>query len=119
MPEMEDSRPHLELRREAPVVERRTRRGFSGGSPPDDPRRHGAMLGERLQEAREMAETDIGGYDDRRGIVAARTWQPHGPYAVRLELDHGRADASTRVCLEDLLGVMLDVTRIRCLRSMR
>lgn len=73
MPEMEDSRPHLELRREAPVVERRTRRGFSGGSPPDDPRQHGAMLGERLQAAREMAETDIGGYDARRLIKITLT----------------------------------------------
>ena len=73
MPEMEDSRPHLELRREEPVVERRPRRGFSGGSPPDDPRRHGAMLGERLQAARQNAETDVGGYDERRLIKITLT----------------------------------------------
>ena len=68
MAEMENSRPHLELRREEPVVERRPRRGFSGVSAPDDPRRHGATLGERLQAARQLAETDVGGYDERRLI---------------------------------------------------
>ena len=73
MAEMENSRPHLELRREEPVVERRSRRGFSGGSPPDDPRRHGAMLGERLQAARQGAETDVGGYDERRLIKITLT----------------------------------------------
>ena len=35
---------------------------------PDDPRGHGAALGERLQAAREAAATDIGGYDERRLI---------------------------------------------------
>ena len=64
MPDMEDSRPHLEMRREEPVVERRPRRGFSGGSPPDDPnpQRHGAMLVERLESARETAATAVGAY---------------------------------------------------------
>ena len=73
MPEMEDSRPHLELRREEPVVERRSRPAFPRVSPPDNPREHGAMLGERLQAARERAETDIGGYDERRLIKIALT----------------------------------------------
>ena len=73
MPEMEDSRPHLELRREEPVVERRPRRGFAGVAPPDDPRGHGAMLGERLESARERAETAVGGYDERRLIKITLT----------------------------------------------
>ena len=73
MAEMENSRPHLELRREEPVVERRPRRGFSGVSAPDDPRRHGATLGERLEAARQLAETDIGGYDERRLIKITLT----------------------------------------------
>ena len=65
MPDMEDSRPHLELRREEPVVDRRPRRGGGGVSPPADPEGHGAFLGERLQAARQSAEKDIGGYDER------------------------------------------------------
>ena len=73
MPDMEDSRPHLELRREEPVVERRSRRAFPSVSPPDDPRRHGSILGERLQAARQRAETDIGGYDERRLIKITLT----------------------------------------------
>ena len=73
MPEMEDSRPHLELRREEPVVERRPRRGFAGVSPLGDPRGHGAALGERPQSARRMAETDVGGYDQRRLIKITLT----------------------------------------------
>ena len=34
------SHPHLELAREEPVTERRSRRGFPSTGPPDDPRRH-------------------------------------------------------------------------------
>ena len=73
MAEMENSRPHLELRREEPVVERRSRPAFPRVSPPDDPGRHGAMLGERLQAARQNAETDVGGYDERRLIKITLT----------------------------------------------
>ena len=68
MAEIENSHPHLELGREEPVTERRPRRGPPGVPPPDDPRGHGAALGERLQAAREAAATDIGGYDERRLI---------------------------------------------------
>ncbi len=64
----EDTRPHLELAREEPITERRPRRGFSPGAPPDDPRRHGAVLGERLRTAREATASDLGGYDERRLI---------------------------------------------------
>ena len=68
MAEIENSHPHLELGREEPVTERRPRRGFPRISPPDNPRQHGAVLGQRLQAAREAAATDIGGYDERRLI---------------------------------------------------
>lgn len=73
MPEMEDSRPHLELRREEPVVERRPRGRPPVVPPPDDPRGHGAILGERLQAARAAAATDVGGYDERRLIKITLT----------------------------------------------
>ena len=73
MPEMEDSRPHLELRREEPVVERRPRGHPPVVPPPDDPRGHGAMLGDRLQAARDRAETDVGGYGERRLIKSPLT----------------------------------------------
>lgn len=64
----EDTHPHLELAREEPVTGRRSRRGFSPVAPPDDPRRHGAVLRERLRTARAAAASDFGGYDERRLI---------------------------------------------------
>ena len=64
----EDTHPHLELAREEPVTERRRRLGFNPGAPPDDPRRHGAALGDRLRTAREATASDLGGYDERRLI---------------------------------------------------
>ena len=58
--------PHLQLAREEPVTERRTRRGFSSAAQPDDPQRHATLLGERLQTARDAAAAaDVGGYDER------------------------------------------------------
>ena len=63
------SHPHLELAREEPVTERRSRPGFPSTVPPDDPRRHASVLRERLQAARVAAATeDVGGYDERRLI---------------------------------------------------
>ena len=73
MAEIENSRPHLELRREEPVVDRRSQGRPPVVQPPDDPRGHGAALGERLQAARQLAETDVGGYDERRLIKIALT----------------------------------------------
>ena len=75
MPEMEDSRLHLELRREEPVVERRSRPVFARTEPPDYPRGLGAMLGDRLQTARQRADTDIGGYDERC-LSCTMLWTP-------------------------------------------
>ena len=68
MAEPENSHPHLELRREEPVTERRPRRGFAPAEPPDDPRRHGATLVSHLRTARAAAEEDLGGYDERHLI---------------------------------------------------
>ena len=59
--------PHLQLRREKAVTERRPLRGFGSSSPPDSPRAHGEHLQERLDVVR-SAEADLGGYDDRRLI---------------------------------------------------
>ena len=73
MAEIENSRPHLELRREEPVVDRRSQGRPPVVQPPDDPRGHGAALGERLQAARQLAETDVGGYDERRLIKISLT----------------------------------------------
>ena len=68
MPGPENSHPHLELRREEPITERRPRRGFAPVKPPDDPRRHGDNLRTNLRAARAAAEKDLGGYDERRLI---------------------------------------------------
>ncbi len=68
MPEDGESHPHLRLSREDPVTQRRSRPSPSRIPTPDDPQRHGAVLGGRLQAAREAAATDLGGFDDRRLI---------------------------------------------------
>ena len=68
MAEIANSHPHLELGREEPVTGRRPPESFPPAREMDDPRSHGAHLGERLQKAREAATTDLGGYDERRLI---------------------------------------------------
>ena len=68
MPEDGESHPHLLLSREDPVTQRRSRPNPSQIPSPDDPQHHGAVLGGRLQAAREAVATDLGGYDDRRLI---------------------------------------------------
>ena len=68
MADIENSHAHLELRREEPVTERRPRTRFSRTEPPDDPRRHGEILGTRLKAARAAAGEDLGGTDERRLI---------------------------------------------------
>ena len=68
MAEPENSHPHLELRREEPVTQRRPRSGFGRTEPPENPRRHGEILGAGLRAARAAAEEDLGGYDERRLI---------------------------------------------------
>lgn len=68
MAESGNNHPHLELAREEPTTERRSRRGFGSVEPPDDPRRHGEILGDRLRTARQAAAADLGGFDERRAI---------------------------------------------------
>ena len=68
MADLENSHPHLELGREEPVTQRRPRRGFASTEPPENPRRHGEILGDGLRAARAAAEEDLGGYDERRLI---------------------------------------------------
>ena len=58
--------PHLQLRREEPLLRRRP----GGGRrpripPPNDPNAHGVRLRERLQAAREASGQSIGGFDER------------------------------------------------------
>ena len=63
--------PHLRLERELPVTERRPRQPPPPPKPPPDPNAHGAFLGTRLHAARDVATTDLGGYDERRLIRIA------------------------------------------------
>lgn len=65
---MPDSYPHLPLVRERPVNPRRARRPRIRIPEPDDWRAFGVGLRTRLQQARERAAQDIGGFDERRLI---------------------------------------------------
>ena len=57
--------PHLALQREEPTPERRSKRG--GARPvPADPVAHGRVLQGYLGQAVTQADTDIGGFDERR-----------------------------------------------------
>jgi hypothetical protein len=62
---MEESFPHLSLKREETVTEKR-----SPGRPqftvPADPLAHGRRLQESLENAKTQTNNDIGGFDDRR-----------------------------------------------------
>lgn len=62
---MEESFPHLPLRREEPVTEKRPG-GRTFFVPPADPLAHGRMLIDRLGGAIDQTDEDIGGFDDRR-----------------------------------------------------
>ena len=68
MADTDNNHPHLELRREEPVTERRPPGGYPRIEPPDDPRRHGESLRTRLRAARVAAGEDLGGVDERRLI---------------------------------------------------
>ena len=64
----ENNHPHLELRREEPVPQRRPGGGRGRIEPPDDPAAHGVTLRARFQAARQAAAQDLGGYDERHLI---------------------------------------------------
>lgn len=73
MAEAEDSHPHLELTREEPITERRTRPFGRARPEPENFRAHASSLRERLQDARLALHEEVPGYDDRRLIKITLT----------------------------------------------
>ena len=67
MAERDDSHPHLELEREEPITERRTRPFGARRAEPPDFEQHAEALRRRLQDVR-LATDDEAGYDARRLI---------------------------------------------------
>lgn len=65
MEEPETHHPHLQLEREIPAPSRRPRRVPRDFQAPDDVRKHGSRLRNRLRAVRGLAAKDLGGYDDR------------------------------------------------------
>ncbi|MDD4649539.1 MAG: S8 family peptidase, partial [Desulfoplanes sp.] len=62
---MDETYPHLRLRREERVTQKRS--GRPPRFPPrDDPAAHGRILRQSLEKAKAEADSDIGGFDDRR-----------------------------------------------------
>ncbi|MBF0347616.1 MAG: S8 family peptidase [Magnetococcales bacterium] len=62
---MAESYPHLPLRREEPIREKRPP-GFPRVKKPDDVYAHGRGLQQKLNSALEQTSSDIGGFDQRR-----------------------------------------------------
>lgn len=62
---MEETFPHLILQREAPVNEKRPKKPPRINEP-ENGRKHGRGLLEKLAKAKEQADGDVGGFDDRR-----------------------------------------------------
>ena len=89
-----EGHPHLQLERENPVPERRSRGRFRPAEPPDDPRGHAARLGARLRATREAAVEEVGGYDDRR-LVKIRLAEKVSPEDV------ARASAGVEVVSQE------------------
>ena len=62
----DNTRPHLQLRREEPIVQRRPSSNRRSGIPrPDDIAAFGGQLSESLQAARSASAESLGGYDER------------------------------------------------------
>ena len=68
MAESDNSHPHLELGREEPVTERRTRPFGAQRERPDGFESHASTLREHLRSARQAKDDEVGGYDERRLI---------------------------------------------------
>ena len=68
MAETESTHPHLQITREEPVTERRSRPAPVSPARPDDPGSHGAELRSGLRAARDAVMADLGGYDERHLI---------------------------------------------------
>jgi hypothetical protein len=62
---MEESFPHLNLQREAPVNEKRSGT-YMSPPPPSDVRGHGQGLLQKLANAKQQADGDVGGFDGRK-----------------------------------------------------
>lgn len=62
---MDESFPHLPLQREAPIRDKRPGT-YHPPDPPHDVRGHGRHLQQQLGAAREQADNNIGGFDERR-----------------------------------------------------
>lgn len=62
---MDESFPHLPLQREAPVRDKRPGT-YHPPAPPQDVCGHGRYLQQQLETAREQADSNIGGFDERR-----------------------------------------------------
>lgn len=62
---MEQSYPHLMIKREDLVNEKRVG-SVHIPAPPDDPAAHACSLGNRLKQAMQQTDADLGGFDDRR-----------------------------------------------------
>ena len=62
---MEETFPHLVLRRESQIREKRPRT-YRPPPPPSDIQGHGRGLLQKLSAAKEQAAEDVGGFDDRR-----------------------------------------------------
>ena len=68
MAESDNSHPHLELGREQPVTELRSRPFGATREKPPNFQEHARTLEERLQQAQEVAKQEVGGFDERRLI---------------------------------------------------
>ena len=68
MAESDNSHPHLELGREQPVTELRSRPFGATRKKPPNFQEHARTLEERLQQAQEVAKQEVGGFDERRLI---------------------------------------------------
>lgn len=62
---MEETFPHLNIQREAPINEKRSGR-YMPPPPPADIRGHGRGLLNKLDKARKEANEDVGGFDERK-----------------------------------------------------
>ena len=68
MAENQNNHPHLELVREEPITERRSRPFGPTRTAPDNFQEHAHTLRQRLRQAQEAAQGEVGGFDERRLI---------------------------------------------------
>jgi len=78
-----DTYPHLQLAREQPVNQRRSRPAPLRVPEPEDPRGFGASLRQSLQSVQEqVAQEELGGFDDRR-LIKLELSTPLDPASFR------------------------------------